>query len=381
LRTIDDRKDRMKKGKDRLQRVLFVEHTAEMIGGGQQSLLVLLGKLDRERFAPVVVLPEDGSLAERLSDLKIPCRILPFGSFRTFNLPTPLRAILRLYRVLREERIDIVHTNASRSTFYAGFAARAAGVPLIWHVRIARPDGLYDRLLYALATRVITISHAVANRFPWDDGRKVSVVYNGLDTDLYLPGGAEGLREKFRLRDKIIVGLVGRVEPDKGGRELIEALREARTGTPRLHLLIVGPPTPYQRELEDEVRRMGLPDAVTFAGYRKDVPQVMSSIDILALPSRSEAFGRVLIEAMACAKPVVAFSVDAVPEVVEDGVTGLLVPRGDIDALAGAILKLAEDPLLRARMGEKGRERAERCFGIGEHVRRVESLYEEVLAS
>jgi len=143
----------------------------------------------------------------------------------------------------------------------------------------------------------------------------------------------------------------------------------------------VGAPTPYQEELEKEVLRLGLDGAVTFAGYHEDIPQVMSSIDILALPSRTEAFGRVLIEAMAGAKPVVAFAVDAVPEVVEEGVTGLLVPPGDVAALGDAIRKLSLDPLLCLRMGEAGRTRVENNFGLREHARKIESLYEEVLAS
>jgi len=362
--------------------VLFVENSAEMIGGGQQSLLGLLQRMNRERFTPLVAMPAEGPLAEKIRALKIPLFTVPLGSLRSFNLLKVVRTIRLLARILRERQVDLVHTNASRSTLYAGLAARWVGVPLVWHVRIAQRESIYDRFLFALASKVIVISRAVAKRFPWDKrGRKISVVYNGLDLEHFVPEEAGDLRSRFGLDGKVVVGLVGQVVPIKGGDFLIEALRQARKIEPHIHLLVVGAPTPYQKELERKVLCLGLSDAVTFAGYQEDIPRVMSSIDILALPSRTEAFGRVLIEAMGCAKPVVAFSVDAVPEIVEDGVTGLLVPCGDVDALAEAIARLAGDSALRARMGARGRERVHRDFGLPEHVRRVESLYEEVLAS
>jgi len=363
------------------KKILFVEHTAEMAGGGQQSLLVLLQRIDRTRFAPMVVLPEPGKLAGHLDRLAVPYRIIPFGTLRGLDILKAAGVVRRLVRVMREEGVDIVHTNASRSTFYAGLAARCSGIPLVWHVRIASREPVYDRFLYALASRVIAISRAVAGRFPWDRGRKVTVVYNGLDPNLYESGGRAEKRADSGLPGKVVIGLIGRIEPDKGGDKLIRALRKAREDGAGLHLLIVGERTPYRKDLERQAARLGLSGTVTFAGYREDIPGVMSSVDILALPSRTEAFGRVLIEAMACGKPVVAFAVDAVPEIVEDGVTGLLVPFGDVDALADAMRKLADDPALRLRMGEKGRERVREYFSLREHARRVELLYEEILAS
>ncbi len=362
--------------------VLFVENTAEMIGGGQQSLLGLLQKMDRGSFIPLVTIPAKGPLAEKLHALKIPFFIVPLDSIRRLNPWKVFRSVRQLVRILREGKVDIIHTNASRSTFYAGLAARWAGVPLIWHVRMAEREALFDRVLFALASRVITISGAVAKRFPWDrKARKVSIIYNGLDTDRFVLQEAQDLRVRFGLEEKVVVGLVGQVIPIKGGEFLVDALRIVRRTEPRMHLLFVGAPTPYQMMLEKRVRSLGLSDCVTFAGYQEDIPRVMSSIDILALPSLREAFGRVLIEAMGCGKPVAAFAVDAVPEIVKEGVTGFLVPRGDVQALADALMKLVKDSVLRSRMGEAGRTRVEKYFGLREHARKVELLYEEVLAS
>lgn len=369
-------------GTEKRRTVLFVEHTAQMIGGGQQSLLMLLRGIDPKHYRPLVVLPGEGPLADKIRALGIPVFFVGLASFRRLNPIRIFRNIRRLARILREQEVDIVHTNASRSTFYAGLAARMTGVPLIWHVRMAQRERLYDRFLFFLASRVIVISRAVGGRFPGRHAaRKICLVYNGIDAETFAAGQGQQLRRRLGLGGKIVVGQVGQIEPMKGVACLIEALEKVRKTNPEVYGLIVGVPTAHQGELEKQIQELGLEGFVSFAGYSEDVSEVMSSIDILALPSSREAFGRVLIEAMACSRPVVAFNVDAVPEVVEDGVTGILVPPGDVEGLARSIRTLADDPALREEMGCKGRERVRRYFGLEEHVRRVELVYEEVLAS
>ena len=357
--------------------VLFIENTSDLIGGGQQSLLNLLRFLDRDRFSPMVVFPCDGPFAERILTLGIPVFFSDMNTLKTLNVLRLAQSVRSLIRILRSRKIDLVHTNASRTTWYAGLACRMAGVSLVWHVRIAMRESFYDALLYLLSDRVIAISNAVARRFPYPNSRKkVSVIYNGIDPDEFHLVDASPFRRRFKLDDKFVIGVVGQINPLKGQVYVIRALKQLSASFPHLHCLIVGSPTAYQRELERMVTDLGLETSVTFTGWQQDVREVMSALDILAVPSHTEGFGRVLIEAMACERPVVAFAVDAVPEIIESGESGLLVPKGDLAGLVTAIRALIENRDLRQRIARNGKERVRRLFDIRENVRRTQQVYD-----
>jgi glycosyltransferase involved in cell wall biosynthesis len=135
----------------------------------------------------------------------------------------------------------------------------------------------------------------------------------------------------------------------------------------------------YDETLKDMARTMELGSAVRFTGFRADIPSVMSELDLVVSASHYESFGRTLVEAMAAARPVVATAVGGVPEIIDDGVTGLLVPPHDPSALASGVARLLSDPALRARMGRAGREHASRHFGVDVCAERVLSVYSEVV--
>jgi glycosyltransferase involved in cell wall biosynthesis len=358
--------------------ILVVSNHGAVVGGGELSLLDLLRGLDRDRWAPVLAVPEDGEVATRARELDLPVHVIPLPPLRRPG-PGTVRSARALARLARAADAALIHANGTRAMAYAAAAGRLAARPTIWHVRIAESDGLVDRALCAAATAVIATSRAVARRFAWA-GAKVRLVPNGVDLKRFAPRSpSAALRASLGVPPSAPVALsIGRHVPEKGYRHLVDAallVERARAG---VRWVLVGDGE-LRHELEAQARRLGLAGAMHFAGWRDDVADVLALADVFVLPSEREGFGRVLVEAMAMARPVVATAVGGVPDIVLASQTGLLVPPADPAALAGAVQALLDDPARAARLGAAGRARAESTFGLGAHVDGVERVYDEVL--
>ncbi len=349
-----------------------------MVGGGELSLLDLLRGLDRDRWAPVLVVPDDGEVAARGRDLDLPVHVIALPTLRRPG-PGSLRTVHALVRLARATDAALIHANGSRAMAYAGVAGRLAARPTLWHVRIADSDGLVDRALSAMATAVIATSRAVARRFPWAPA-KVRLVPNGIDLSRFAPRPASmTLRASFAVPASAPLALsIGRHVAEKGYRHFVAAAALVARSKPEAHWILVGDGE-LRGELEAQARGLGLDARVHFAGWRDDVADVLALADVFVLPSESEGFGRVLVEAMAMGRAVVATAVGGVPDIVVAGETGLLVEPSDPGALAGAVMALLDDPARAARLGTAGRARAESTFSLGAHVDAVARLYEEVL--
>lgn len=361
--------------------VLVVSNHGEIAGGGEVSLLALLGGLDRSRWAPTVVVPSEGVVAERCRALGLTTAVVPLPGLRRPG-PAMLRSVTGLRRLIRRTGAVLLHANGSRAMFYAGLAGRHPRRPVIWHVRVADSDGFLDRLMLRLASVVVVNSKAVGHRFAWAPPGKVRCIYNGVDLKRFSPRqpppllrAALGLPERAR-----VVASIGRFVAFKGYAHLLEAAALVRAARADVHWLLVGEGE-LREDLEAQCRRLGLAPQVHFLGWREDVPDLLALCDLLVLPSLGEHFGRVLIEAMAMARPVVATEAGGVPEIVVHGETGVLVPPAEPKALAEAVLSLLEDPGRAARLGAAGRRRTERDFGLRRHAEAVEHLYEELLGA
>ena len=392
---IVDLYDELRQGKMRPRRrltdrrtVLYTTCRGSLAGGGQQSLIHLLAHLDRERIRPVVLCPERGEVSEWLEAHGIEALIarLPHASLR-FGLRT-LRTVWRMIRLLQARRIALVHTDSPRETLYAGLAARFCGwrrVPLIWHVRASNGEWA-DRWLVGLSSRLILVADALRTRFrmtmPTDQMHRLVVIHNGVE----LPelGEAKELRRTLNKEwaldpQTILMAAVGRVEPLKGAAVLIDALGQLPERAD-YRLLFLGEIEPaYHKQLLAKADALGVAGRIHFMGHRTPVQPWIEAVDFLVHPSIFEAFPRVILEAMAASKPVVAAMVGGVAEAVSDGETGLLAPAGDAVTLAKAMGRLMRDRLLRERMGRAGRQRAEQYFSAAEHTRRVEAQYRALL--
>jgi len=357
--------------------MLVVSNHGAVVGGGELSLLDLLRGLDRDRWAPVLVVPDEGEVAARGRELELPVHVIPLSPLRRPRL-AGASSVRALTRLARATDAMLIHANGTRAMAYAGVAGRLVSRPTLWHVRVADRDGLVDRALHALATVVIAPSRAVARRFR--DAAKVRVIPNGIDLKRFAPRAPSGLlRAALGVPPSVPIAVsVGRHVPEKGYRHLLGAAAMIERTRPGVHWILVGDGG-LRAELEGEAGRLGLASRVHFTGSRGDVDDVVALADVFVLPSESEGFGRVLVEAMAMGRPVVATDVGGIPEIVLDGETGLLVTPADPGALADAVRALLDDPARAARLGAAGRTRAESTFNLGAHVDAVERLYDAVL--
>ena len=385
-------------------KVLFFDHTAKL-GGGELALLHLLRYLDKRRFQPVVVLGEEGPLAEKLRESKIETCILPLGSGIAdtrkdslgVNSLLQLRAIWaalfycwKLTRFIKLRNIDLVHTNSLKADIIGGVSARLAGVPVVWHVR-DRIDSDYLPALVARAFRVccrIIPSYIVANSaatletLHLHGGVHSTVVHSGSAVvhDGVVPRGTtrKGISQSAR------VGLVGRITPWKGQHIFLASAVEVKRRFPFAKFQIIGSAMFGEEAYESEIRNLahslGLDDCVEFTGFRKDVPRLIDALDLLVHASTTgEPFGQVIVEGMVARKPVVATRGGGVPEIVQDGITGILVPMGDSVAMAQAICELLSDPGRACLMGEAGYERVMHNFTVEMTARRLENVFEKVM--
>ena len=294
--------------------------------------------------------------------------IEPLGMAR-YGDPRP---IARLRGTMRRLRPDILHAHLPPAELYARLALAAGGPASAFVVSRHNDDRFYrgpwHREVGAWVARradiVIAVSDAVrehTHRYLGVSAAKTRTIRHGIDPEAFArvtPADRNRLRAEWGAIDNtMVVGTVARLMPEKALHVLLEGFARYRAfGSRRSRLVVVGY-GPLETELKARSLELGLADAVVWAGFRDDIPAVMSSFDVFALSSQHEGFGVVLLEAMAAGKPVVATNVSAIPEVVEDGVTGLLVAADDPDALGAAIIKL-ENTALRQRLGAAGRKRA-----------------------
>lgn len=383
--------------------VLFL-HTTSEIGGSDVSLVRLVEGLDRRRYAAVVALPSDGPLVARLraagarveimpSLLKLTSRRGPAYLLRfALNYPLAIRALVRL---IRRERVSIVHTNTIHN-LYGVAAARWAGVPHVWHFReIVWQSGPLRRLELWMArhwsTRIIVTSNAVAAMYGARATWPVQLVRvpNGVETDRFSPGDGGRVRAALDVRaDQTLVGIVCRLDPWKGVEEFLDAAARAARAAPDIVFAVVGGPIigqeSYEQVLRQKARDLGIADRVRFTGWRygpTEMPDVHRALDILVLASReAEPFGLVVLEAMSTGKPVIATAHGGPLDIIEDGRTGELVPPGDTAAMADAILALAADPARRARVGALARARVIETYSAAQYVAGVDAVYRELAA-
>jgi glycosyltransferase involved in cell wall biosynthesis len=300
-------------------------------------------------------------------------------------------ALPRIHRHLRDVRPQIVHTHLSASDLAGGFVARAMGIPSVSTVHTTewRDEDRVDQVktdLTALvrrgcAARVVAVSEGARERylaFAPERPERIVTIHNGV-RDRPQSGAGRRVRDELGLEaDDLVVATLSKLRPEKAHDVALKAVDQLRDAFPRLRLLIVGDGV-ERPALERAAAPMG--NAIKFAGYRDDVMAVLDAVDVVIHPSRREAFPTTLLEAMAASVSVVATDVGGVPEIVEDGVTGVLVdapPRPEV--FAAALAPLLRDAALRNRLAGAGRKRFTERFTAEAWAERLRGLYDEILA-
>lgn len=369
------------------------------MGGGEIALLNLVRHIDRSRWAPLVVLGAHGPLEEKLLSSDIEVQVLPLdegvaqtrkdslSGAKSVRLSQALAAgayVLRLSRFLRQRRTEILHTNSLKADVLGALAGRLAGVPILWHVR----DRITDEYLppraaslFRLACRALPHAIAVNSRSTLESLRMpesnlARVVHDGFVE----PGELQVLTGS----EAPLIGLVGRISPWKGQDIFIRAAALVRESFPSARFQIIGSAmfgeAEYEAQVRSLARELGLDEAVEFTGFRSDVERCIATLDILVHASTmGEPFGQVVMEGMAAGKPVVATQGGGVPEIVAQDQTGLLVPMGDVPAMAEAIVWLLQNPERATEMGQAGQKRVREHFTIAQTAAKVEALYSALL--
>jgi L-malate glycosyltransferase len=376
-------------------RVLFVNHTG-IVSGAEHSLLTLIGGLPPGLVAGLAC-PE-GQLAELARERGIEVHPIrgTAGSLRLHPWHTPMAVAelalggLQLARVVRRAGVSVVHANSLRAGLSAVIARRLQPAGLVVHVRDCLPDSTTTRLIRRLVAReadqVVAISEYVAVRFRAGVGGRdvpVTVIDNPVDLERF---HVERQGATASPSSAPLLVMVGQISSWKGHDTAIRALRDVRCHHPQARLLIVGEVKfaeaatrldnrGYLAGLHRLVHELGLGEAVEFAGERDDIPQIMSAADAVLLPSVEEPFGRTVAEAMAVGAPVVATTVGGPAELIDDGITGLLVPPGEPGAWSEAIRRLLDDPEWALQVGRRASDVARQRFATERHVAAMMEVY------
>jgi len=377
-------------------------------GSAENTLLTVMG-LDREIYDVVLVhgLSIESNMAEdefravekSLMDVeKEGVRVITIPSLvRRIHLFYDLRAFFALIKILRNERPDIVHTHTSKAGILGRWAAFFVRVPVIIHTPHGHVFwGYFGKLKTRIFILLEKISALVTDRlvmlteqekidhlhFHIAPENKFSVVHSGINLDEFSNTSVDPAAMKRRLgipEDNLIVGTVGRLTSIKGHRYLIEAARKIAGSRPDTTFVILGDGELLD-ELKNMVTRSDIEENIKFLGWRSDVAEVMSTFDIFALPSLNEGMGRVLVEAMALGRPIVASNIGGIPDLVVDCENGYLVSVGDVESLAARIRKLLDDPEKREEMGECGKKIAI-DYSANAMVQKIDRVYRKLVFS
>ncbi|MGB8658007.1 MAG: glycosyltransferase family 4 protein [Candidatus Zixiibacteriota bacterium] len=368
------------------------------IGGAQEHMIYLCDLLDQKRFHITVLsgiqTTSESNYIEEIRKKTIKLTLLPQLT-RKIKPLQDLAALFKMAIYIKSERFDIVHTNSSKAGILGRLAARAAGVPVIvhtahgWahHTYMSRPrQRLYitlERIAEKCTDKIIAVSELNVKK-ALDDRighpGKYCVIRSGIDVEKISRSGIDPDRERRKWNidpsDKI-VGSVTRLFDQKSPADFIRMANEILKKNGKVSFLLVGD-GPLRKEVEAMIVEYGISKRVILTGFRDDIPELLSMMDVFVLTSLWEGLPRVLPQAMARGIPIVATGIDGVPEAVKHGENGFLVPARDYRALAERTLQLIENPSLAKRMGEEGKKMVYPEFCVKEMVKKTEELYEDL---
>lgn len=381
--------------------LLFVHASADLYGS-DITLLQIVSGLDRRRFGAVVVLPYDGPLVPRLEEAGAEVLVLPdlpvirrqnMNPVGLLRLAASLRSVVWLARFIRRREVALVHCN-TLAVALAGLAAKLSSCPQVWHIHeiIAGPPAVASSLATlssALSTLVVANSRTTADHYRRSrlgSSTPIRVILNGVDERRLRGRSGKKVRSLVGAgTDDVVFTLVGRINRWKGQPVFLDAAERLAAESEKMRFVLAGDSFAGQERLTEAVdRRIRSSELLRGRAVRlphvAEVGSVYAASDVVVVPSTEpEPFGLVAAEAMAAGLPVIASRIGALPELVEDGRTGLLSDPGDATSLLSAMRELVASPSRRAEMGRGGRERFERHFRVERYTREFNELYDGLL--
>ena len=389
-------------------KVALVGHNPE-IGGAESSLLTFLRHMDKKQFNATVILTSEGIFSKRLREENIRVKIiyLPLRLIR-LKRGNALKAffflavylfpfqffLIRLFFYLRKNKFHLILTNTMKAHFYGSVAGRLCSIPVIWRFHdILSPPDFSPMLIKSIIffgerfpKKILAVSN-LARDYLVRDGLnrdKIEVIFSGVDRELFeIKDVFRNVRNELNIGDHAkLVGCIGRIIPQKGQKSLLLAIPEVIKKYPETFFLIVGgvflKEEGYKEELLEIIKKNKIEDRVKFTGFRYDIGGLIRSLDILVFPSVApESFGLSVLEAMALGKPVIATKVGGVCEIIEDGITGMLIEPDHPEQITDRIIQLLNDKEAFDRMGREAKEAVSRKFSLKGYVAAMEKACKE----
>lgn len=375
-----------------MKKLRILHLAATMTGGVGLNILLLARLLDRNRFDVSAAFASGSPLDSDLSEEGI--KVYPLRLERS---PWSLRNIygfIDLMKLLRKEKFDIVHTHTSVGGFVGRIAAWLCNVPVVmWTIHgwaFNYPGGgrirryffiLIEKLLDALTDHYVAVCANMKDigvKASVSKGDKISVIYHGIETSKYDAANRYPERRKeLALGGGKVVGSAGRFELQKAMDDFLRAAAFVKEKVPGTRFLLIGE-GPLGEDLKTLSLQLGLKDDTIFSGWKKNIDEYIGVMDVFCMSSLWEAMPFMLLEAMAMGKPVVATAVGGIPEALEDGLGGFVVPPGSPGLIGSAIVKLLEDEEMETGMGRRNRERVEELFSLKTMIAKYEELYEKL---
>jgi glycosyltransferase involved in cell wall biosynthesis len=401
-------------------RVIFVEASSGgVVGGSLTGLYHQIRAMDRRRFAPAMVLYEPKQIEADLAAIDVPVyhvrrrrmpkehALLASANYQRLKSSMRVRSVLglgrqglrlmieelpsslRLARIIRRERADVVHLgNGLRANFDGALACWLTRTPCLCHIKGFEKYSDRERWAARRIDALVCMTKAVEDHCVRHGvhGRRRRVIYDALDAAAFVPqrDGASMRAELGITNGAPCLGVVGNIQEWKGQAVLVEAMALVVQAVPAARGLIIGgvhrAGAAYGAQLQERIRELHLDQTLSITGFRGDIADVMNALDVVVHTSvRAEPFGRVILEGMLLGKPVVATAAGGVPELIQDGETGYLTPPGDAVRLAERLVPLLRDATLRQQVGQRAQAWARDRFSMPRHVAAMSDLYEELV--
>ena len=382
-----------------MKRILYLHAGAEMYGA-DKVLLELIKGLDHKEFEVHVILPNDGVLVEALRQVGAQVSVLDYPILRRkyFN-PKGIVDYIRSYNFYakqialyaQEHSIDMVHNNTA-AVLEGIYLKRKLKLPLIWHVHeiIVKPKAISDfinMLMGRYADKIVTVSQAVANHIkqsPFIKDSQVEVIYNGVDNAVYYPMDASSIREKFDIaQDALVIGMIGRVNAIKGQNDFIEAVEPLLEKNEQAVAFLAGGVFPGEEwrleELDKRIASSSVVSQIHRIDYYDKTSELYNMFDIFVLPSiKPDSLPTVVLEAMACSKPVVGYNNGGIAEMVVDDKSGCLVKPNRPQELSNAISLLLDSSEKREKFGRVGYQRQKELFSLESYIKNFSEFYDNL---
>lgn len=357
--------------------------TSPSWGGMEMRVLKTARELKENGHKVVILCTPDSTLFEYAEKETLTSKLLPFKGGLHFNL------ILKLRKFIKDNNFDVIHCQYSRDLRFVIPAIEGIRpkIPVVFTKRLGsyiKKKDLIHKYLFSRVDLVTTISSVIKQNVidtcPVDP-QKVEILYNGIDSNIYQK--ALSCREEIRLKENVgqetVVGIIGRISPGKGHEEFIKAAEIILQKEKNVQFWLIGNASygedKYADQVLDAAKKLTNNNGLKLLGFREDIPEVLSALDILAVPSHAEAFGNVAIEGMAAGKPIVASGSDGLLDIVDDNITGLQIPPKNAQALANALMKLINNPEDGIKMGQAGLEKVIDKFDSIKQYKKLEEKF------